>query len=422
MNRFRHICRRSASAGVGACLAVVLALAVALPAAAAVNAWDARGPAQVLNRLIADPRSPGRLYAASVDGLYRSENGGQTWERLPQSLLGHNVLSLAVDETLEGHLYAGTNLGMYTSADGGASWSQAHGVGSGILSLATGPAGSGAVYAGTFGRGVHVSHDSGATWVQSGLQESGIVFDLATTALDANAVYAGTSDGLFASMDGGATWVRRGEDLAGKSVRAVYLSPAPEEADLLVVGTYGEGVLRSADGGQSWLSASGGLDPQQVRDLAVVDSTFAGTMYAATSTGGFFRTKDGGQQWLPINAGLTSLASRSVLISPTDKDLLLGTGPGEGMWEMRFAPEPQIRLTPAAIDFGQVPLRPGQRRYRRSGGYRSDPGGGGRVPGRLRRARGPGPGRGPVPGGDLLSGSARPAPERFPHRGQQRPG
>ena len=356
MNRSRCQFRRSTGAGAALCLAAALALALALPAMAAVNAWSARGPAQVLNHLAADPHAPGRLFAASVDGLYRTENGGQTWERLPQSLLGHNVLSLAVDAAQEGRLYAGTNLGLYTSADGGASWSPVESVGSGILSLATGPAGSGAVYAGTFGRGVYISRDSGATWTQSGPQESGIVFDLATTTLDAGAVYAGTSDGLFASTDGGDSWTRLGEALDGKSVRAVYLSPALEEADLLVVGTYGAGVLRSADGGQTWVSVSTGLSPLKVRDLAVVDSTFAGTMYAATSTGGFFRTKDGGQQWLPINAGLTSLASRSVLISPSDKDLVLGTGLGEGMWEMRFAPEPQIRLTPASIDFGPVPL------------------------------------------------------------------
>lgn len=356
MNRLRHLLHRLTSGGARARLATALAVAVALPAVAAVNTWEARGPSQVLNRLIVDPGATGRLFAASVDGLYRSEDGGQTWERRPQYLLGHNVLSLALDGTTGGRLHAGTNLGLYSSDDGGASWTQAESVGSGILSLATGPTGSGAVYAGTFGRGVYISHDSGTTWAQSGLRESGIIFDLATSALDAGAVYAGTSDGLFASTDGGGTWARRGDDLAGRSVRAVYLSPAPEEADLLVVGTYGAGVLRSADAGQTWVSVSTGLNPQQVRDLAVVDSTLAGTMYAATSTGGFYRTKDGGQQWLPINAGLTSLTSRSVLIHPTDKDLLLGTGPGEGMWQMRFAPEPQIRVTPTAIPFGPVPM------------------------------------------------------------------
>lgn len=334
--------------------AVVLLLAI--PAGAAVNAWDARGPAQVLNQLRPDPHESGRLYAASVDGLYRSGNGGQTWERLPESLLGHNALSVAVDPTTADRLYAGTNLGLYISADGGASWVRQESVGSGIISLTTGPSGSGAVYAGTFGRGVYVSRDSGGSWNQTGLREGGIIFDLVSSQLDAGGIYAGTSDGLFGSTDGGSSWARLGTALAGKSVRAVYLSPAPEEADLLVVGTYGDGVLRSGDGGQTWTSVSAGLDPLQVRDLAVVDSTFGGTMYAATSTGGFFRTKDGGQRWLPINSGLSSLTSRSVLISPTDKDVLLGTGPGAGMWEMRFASEPQIRLTPGAINFGSVPM------------------------------------------------------------------
>ncbi|MFH1570887.1 MAG: choice-of-anchor D domain-containing protein [Gemmatimonadota bacterium] len=343
-------------------VAGLVCLAVAGRVTAAVNAWEYRGPAQVVNRLVPDPTATGRIYAAGADGLYRSEDGGRTWSGAALWLAGRNVLSLAVDPEDGDRLYAGTSTGLFVSDSGGGAWSAVATAGSGILSLATGPESHGLVYAGTLGRGVYASDDGGATWRQSGLLEAGIIYDLATTRLSARMVYAGTADGLFASTDGGQKWSRVGQELAGKSVRRVYLSPVLEEPGLIVVGTYGSGVYRSLDGGRTWTTINTGLQPLQVRDLAVLDSTFAGTIYAATSTGGFYRTKDGGQHWLPINAGLPSLTSRSLLTVPGDKDLLLGTGPGNGVWEIRFASEPQIRVTPTAVDFGPVPVTTTQAR------------------------------------------------------------
>lgn len=336
---------------------ILLAIAIWVQVAGAVtSAWEPLGPEQTVNLVVADPRDARLLYAGTATGVFRSRDSGQTWERPAGSMLVQNVLSLVVDATWEDRLYAGTSLGLYSTANGGDSWEQVESVGDGILALATGPVGSGLIYAGTFGRGVFSHADGDSAWRQSDTTlTNGVIFDLAASPLDTQTVYAGTADGLFASSDRGTTWRRLGAELTGESVRSIYLPPLPD-GDLIVLGTFGRGVVRSTDGGANWVSLNQGLDPPQVRDLAVVDDTFAGIMFAATSTGGFYRTRDGGQRWQPINEGVSGLITRSVLIDPAAADRILGTGPDQGVWEMRFAPEPQISVIPRTLAFGSVPV------------------------------------------------------------------
>jgi len=132
------------------------------------------------------------------------------------------------------------------------------------------------------------------------------------------------------------------------SVRAIYASP--QDADIMLVGTFGAGVFRSRDAGQTWTPSNAGLTDLAVRDLAV-DPRSGQVVYAATSTAGFFRSKDGGSNWLPINEGLPGLRTRSVYVDPVNSDRLLGTGPSVGVFELLFSPEPQIELDPSRLDF-----------------------------------------------------------------------
>ena len=324
-------------------------------AVAGVNEWTSTGPAQIINTITSGVQN-GSLYAGSVAGIYRSDNDAQTWVRLTDSLTDHNVLSLTVASSgsVRERLYAGTQLGLYLSVDGGTTWNRADDPGAGIMSLATSPApagGEAVVFAGTFGRGVYVSFDAGATWSRSLDLVDGQIYALETATLDAGTVYAGTADGLYVSRDTGQSWSEVSVSLRGMSVRSVHLSSV--DPNQLVVGTFGDGVLRSLDGGSTWLSRSKGLRPPQVRSLAV-DGVNQDVMFAATSTGGFHRTKDGGANWLPINFGLTELASRFVRIAPNDRNRLLGAGVGDGVYEIRFAPEPQIVAVPTVFDFGPV--------------------------------------------------------------------
>ena len=64
--------------------------------------------------------------------------------------------------------------------------------------------------------------------------------------------------------------------------------------DVIYAGTQGNGVLKSVDGGLTWVSS--GLQGQIVKALAV-SPLEPGTVYAGTKPVGMYVSKDGGASW-----------------------------------------------------------------------------------------------------------------------------
>jgi hypothetical protein len=78
-------------------------------------------------RLIApDPGKPTTLYASVVNrGLFKSSDGGASWEAINSGLPEPEIESLAIDPENSMVLYAGThNKGVFISKDGGKTWNQ----------------------------------------------------------------------------------------------------------------------------------------------------------------------------------------------------------------------------------------------------------------------------------------------------------
>ena len=81
-------------------------------------------PAQSDARVtVSDPQHPERVYAASGAGLFRSDDGGQTWDAASQGMDSPAVLTIALDPRQPQHLYAAAQSGvLYESDDGASSW------------------------------------------------------------------------------------------------------------------------------------------------------------------------------------------------------------------------------------------------------------------------------------------------------------
>jgi photosystem II stability/assembly factor-like uncharacterized protein len=103
------------------------------------HAWQELSPPELAVSLAVDPSAPQRLYAGGVStGIYRSTDGGQTWERVNSGIemipgVALRVTALAVDERDRGRVVAAIAYvaggvfapgGVYESRDGGYSWSQ----------------------------------------------------------------------------------------------------------------------------------------------------------------------------------------------------------------------------------------------------------------------------------------------------------
>src|SRR5919204_524161 len=99
--------------------------------------------------------------------------------------------------------------------------------------------------------------------------------------------------------------------------------PAPR----LYVGTIGEGLWRSTDGGETFVRASDGMFVEcHVRALAVHPHDDR-VLYLGSEQG-LFRTTDGADRWERVESPLNGLQVWPALLHPADPDtILVGTCP-----------------------------------------------------------------------------------------------
>jgi len=238
-------------------------------------------------------QEPAVVYAgAALKGLFKSTNGGDTWNRLPAP--HPNAIALAMDAE---NIYFATGGGLFKSSDEGESWQSADAGLEDNLAyvLVVDPHAPGTVYAGTDGKGVLKSTDGGTGWVATGLTSVNVL----TMALDPQTanLYAGTIDTLeaakppsgkiFKSTDGGQSWEIISEDFA----RALAVDPQTSD---LYAGIIGKGTLKSTDGGLSWSTVN-----EELREVIALAAA-SDTIYAGTGQGAF-KSTDGGASWTAID-------------------------------------------------------------------------------------------------------------------------
>jgi photosystem II stability/assembly factor-like uncharacterized protein len=105
-----------------------------------------------------DPKNPQVLYVADEAlGLFKSSDGGWTYESIQNGLGTARTLSLAVDPVHPQIVYAGTDEGIFRSVDGGAHWEPFNDglplLAKTIRTLVVDPKSSGTLYAGTHALG-----------------------------------------------------------------------------------------------------------------------------------------------------------------------------------------------------------------------------------------------------------------------------
>ena len=190
--------------------------------------------------------------------------------------------------------------------------------------------------------GVFASDDAGSSWSPAGIGKTGPLVEAVAPSPAFGAdrtLFAGGRDGLYRSNDGGAGWRRV---LAVGPVTAVVVSPAYGQDATLLVGTESDGVLRSADAGQSWDSVNPGLLDTRVLALAL-SGDFANdrTAIVATLTG-LYRSRNGGKVWRQVwpergEAAVQCLAvshgSVGLGLAGTVQDGLLRSVDGGTTWE-----------------------------------------------------------------------------------------
>ncbi len=106
------------------------------------------------------------LYAGTLDGLYKTVDGGRSWSRIGKDLSDQFVSAVTLDPARPDVLYIGGRSGVFASRDGGVTWEPRNiGLESrNVLALVATRRKPGLLYAGTNGGGLYRSPDDAAMW------------------------------------------------------------------------------------------------------------------------------------------------------------------------------------------------------------------------------------------------------------------
>lgn len=338
-----------------ACAGGLATSLLALPTGAGTNSWTAIGPAAY--PFAVDPSSPSTIYAV-VNGttVTKTTDGGGHWADLAVFAAPDPVNSLVIDPAFPATIYAAGGLPwdygdfpMYKSIDGGAHWTaQSNDQPTSVLAIAPSP--SSTLYAGE-NDGVFKSIDGGLSWeIRSngltGFHVSALAIDptnadavyVAQEVVDPSVVPGGDTGKVFKSVDGGGQWeqVQLPVPVPGPTpINSLVIDPAtPSIVYAAYAASAGKGgVLKSIDGGKTWIAAQNGLPDTFVNALAI-DPSAPARIYAATNEGVFMST-DGAANWTPMNSGLTDLHVWSLSIDRTGS--LLRAATAAGLFEYRLA-------------------------------------------------------------------------------------
>ncbi|HTG18172.1 MAG TPA: hypothetical protein VK747_23195, partial [Blastocatellia bacterium] len=264
--------------------------------------WTPLGPGNIGGRtraLVVDRLNPTVMYAGGVaGGIWKSTNGGTSWNAKGDLLPNLAVCSLAMDPTNSSVLYAGTGEGFFNSdavrgagimksTDAGETWSQLNSTDRErfyyVNDIVVAP--SGRVYAATRS-GVFRSTNGGTTWTK--VLDPGV----SDGCLDLAIRTGQTNDYLFASCGSfEQATVYRNTNAGGSGTwTAVYTEPAMGRTSLAVApsnqnvvyglvtdrGTKGLlAVVRSTDSGSTWASRVRNTDPTKLNTVLLTNPVFA---------------------------------------------------------------------------------------------------------------------------------------------------
>jgi photosystem II stability/assembly factor-like uncharacterized protein len=290
----------------------------------------------------------GICFAARPAGLYRSEDGGHTWQFAYESLNLDNPLAttavvLSPDFETDQTVFAGVAGGLLRSTDGGLTW-QASVLPSPpplVSTLAISPAFTrdGTVLAGTMEDGVFRSADRGSHWYpwNFGLLDLNVLaLAISPGFAEDETLFAGAESGIFRSTNGGRAWREVDLPVGFTPVLSLALSPNYHSDGRLFAGTEAHGLLYSEDRGQSWVR----LAENQITE--VVNGVILSLQYPdqpdilVMQSDGLVFSGDGGRTWqsrpvpeLAEGAGLSAVAAPEGLAP--DKPLLVGLVGGQVM-------------------------------------------------------------------------------------------
>ncbi|MCB0457147.1 MAG: T9SS type A sorting domain-containing protein [Flavobacteriaceae bacterium] len=273
----------------------------------------------------------GGSLAYDGDGIYKSEDGGTTWEVKGLPDIG-SISKIALDPNNDNTIFVGgmgplfrndTNRGVYRSTDGGSTWEQKLFVSdsTGIIDMAIHPSNGNIIYAASWERirrpqyrqyggetsRIYRSTDGGENWAEltNGLpslpSEKGRI-SIAISQSNPNVLYAryadaaGSIQGVYRTADGGDTWVEMNSAPLSNIgfhwwFRGIVVDPTDENTIYNVDFV----VQKSTDGGATWSDTFSGVHVDQ--HALAFNASVPGEVLLGND-GGFYKSSNDGSSWI----------------------------------------------------------------------------------------------------------------------------
>jgi photosystem II stability/assembly factor-like uncharacterized protein len=290
-------------------------------------------------------KADGSIFLGSFEGLFKSENRGQSWFEL-ETYQAKTVTGIAlspefmIDRTIFISTYGG---GVYQSDDNGITWN-IYNVGlerPWLYDVILSPRylSDDTIFTLELGY-VAKSVNGGQRWNLNQISDKKEVFPTVICAspdyMVDNTLYFGSRrHGAFKSTDGGKSWINLLSSTG--RVTSVAISPAHASDNTLYIGTFSQGILKTMDRGDTWQFVNNGLTSlQKIKLVCSPDYENDNTVFAGTESG-LFKTVDGGSNW-ELTSNLQTIQDGLVVnlaISPdysNDKTVLISVL-GMGLFE-----------------------------------------------------------------------------------------
>ena len=251
------------------------------------------------------------------DGVYRSRDGGQTWEHMGLKASEH-IGRIAIDPrdgdtvwvAAQGPLWkSGGERGLYKTTDGGATWEL-------VLEISE--------HTGV--NEVHLDPRNPDTAYASSYQRRRRVWTL---------INGGPESAIHKTTDGGKTWRKLERGLPSVDMGRIGMAISPVDPDVIyaiIEAQRGKsGTFRSTDRGESWSRQSDKVStsPQYYNEL-VCDPHDVDTVYCLDTWSTVSR--DGGATWSPIGNKHRHVDDHALWIDPEHASHLIIGGDG-GLYE-----------------------------------------------------------------------------------------
>jgi photosystem II stability/assembly factor-like uncharacterized protein len=255
-----------------------------------------------VNTVKINPLNPNIIYAGCKDGIYKSDDNGNTWK---SSTLIFSIGALEIDPSLPSVIYAGIRGGMiYKSIDAGNSWKlikEGNAV-TGFITIAINPNNPDIIYEGTI-EGIYKSITGGKEWIQLTKWEEpnwDLLNGILTIIIDPsnnNIIYVGSLHGIFKSIDGGKQWEALKHNIYFPEIHSLVMDN--KHPNILLAASQGGGVYKSENNGNNWYTINNGLAGYLPIISIAIDNINSSTIYA--STNGLYKSTNNGKDWSLIS-------------------------------------------------------------------------------------------------------------------------